>query len=282
VKTPWVAALLIVAWAGTAAAEDERTLIEICGRTLSEDTVVRAQGVGGSFGTCTITVAGARLRILQANLRGSALRLTGTGDARLMIAGTRLLADLEVVGDYDLVRIANSLVWASRAVVDLGTGRLVIRFGTFRPAAGEVEVSIGDGSVQVASTRFQGPASLFVQPGGADLRLSELFGGVDVTTLGAGDLAFLSNTVRGPADVRGEGRVVVAANTFELAPDGAGGVAVEGDLAFLNNLVESEVRLQGIFGLMVIGNTFAGGRPTVEGSSLSCIVINNRPRAPCP
>jgi hypothetical protein len=105
---------------------------------------------------------------------------------------------------------------------------------------------------------------------------------VGVTTAGPDDLAFLSNTVRGAADFRGEGKVVVAANTFERATDDTGDVAAEGDLAFLNNLAEGDVELHGGLGLMVIGNTFEAGSPTVDGGPLSCIVINNEPGVSCP
>jgi hypothetical protein len=282
-RKPWAAALLIVSLvlaAGTASAEDERTLNEICGQTLTEDTLVRTQGGGSSFGDCAIALADARLRILEANLAGDELTVSGIGESRLLIVGTKLRADFGVSGSYVRILLSNSLFRAESAVIDLSAGRVLIRFSTFRP--GEVEVSTDEGSIQVASTNFRGPASFLSRSGGADLRLSDFLGGMGVTTAGPGDLAFLSNTVRGAAAFRGEGKVVVAANTFERATDDTGDVAAEGDLAFLNNLAEGDVELHGGLGLMVIGNTFEAGSPTVEGSPLSCIVINNEPGVSCP
>jgi hypothetical protein len=280
-RTPWVATLLIVAWAGAAAAEEERTLDEICGQTLLDDTVVREQGGSMSFGDCSVVLDNARLRILQANLAGGALNVAGGGAARLLIIGTKLRADLAVSGGFARVLLSNSLFFAQSAVVDLDQGEVQIRFSTFRPGA--VEVATQDGAIRVKSNKFRRLATFLTRSGGADLRLSDFLRGVDVTTEGPGDLAFLSNTGQGPAGFRGAGKVVVAANTFEIAPSGGADlVAVGADLAFLNNLVAGTARLQGDPGLLAIGNTFEAGSPTVEGSPLSCIVINNDPGARCP
>lgn len=77
--------------------------------------------------------------------------------------------------------------------------------------------------------------------------------------------------------------MVVAANTFELAPSGSGEMLARGaDLAFLNNLVAGPATLQGDPSLVPIGNTFEDGRPTVDGSPTTRIVINNDPGASCP
>ena len=254
-RTPWAATLLIFAWAGAASAEDERTLDEICGQTLIEDTVVREQGGSMSFGDCAVLLDNARLRILEANLAGRSLSVAGTGAANLLIVGARLRATLAVTGDYLRVLLSNSLFFAQSAVVDLGIGEVQIRFSTFRP--GEVEVATEEGAIRVKSAKFRRLATFLTRSGGADIRLSEFLGGVDAITEGPGDLAFLSNSGQGQAEFRGDGKVAVAANTFELARSGIGDVlAVGSDLAFLNNLAEGDVRLQGDLGLMVVGNTF--------------------------
>lgn len=281
-RAPWAVTLSILAWAGAAAAEDERTLDEICGQTLTAHTVVRTQGGSMSFGDCALVLDNARLRILEANLAGGSLRVTGSGAARLLIVGTRLRADLAVTGDYARVVLSNSLFFARDAVVALGAGEVQIRFSTFRP--GEVEVSTEAGAIRVQSTRFRRLATLLARSGGADIRLSDFLGGIGVSTEGPGDLAFLSNVVQGPAEFRGDGKVVVAANTFELAPgSGLGEVlALGSELAFLNNLAQGDVTLQGDPGLMVVGNTYESGRPSIEGNPPSCIVINNEPRVQCP
>jgi hypothetical protein len=280
-RTPWAVTLLILVWASAVAAEDERMLDEICGQTLTTDTVVRAQGGSMSFGDCALVLDNARLRILSANLAGSSLSVAGIGAARLLIVGTRLRADLAVTGDYQRVLLSNSLFFARSAMVDLSAGEVQIRFSTFRP--GEVEVSTEDGAIRVRSTRFRRLATFLTRSGGADIRLSDFLGGVDVTTEDPGDLAFLSNTLQGQAEFRGDGKVAVAANTFELAPSGIGDVlAVGGDLAFINNLSQGAVSLQGDLALMVVGNTFESGRPSIDGSPPSCIIINNEPRTRCP
>jgi hypothetical protein len=274
--------LLILAWAGAAAAEDERTLDEICGQVLTANTVVRVQGGSMSFGDCALVLDNVRLRILQANLAGDSLRVTGSGAARLLIVGTRLRADLAVTGDHARVVLSNSLFFARSAVIDLSAGEVRIRFSTFRPGA--VEVSTEAGAIRVQSTRFRRLATLLTRSGGADVRLSNLLGGIDVITEGPGDLAFLSNVLQGAAEFRGDGRVVVGANTFELAPgSGIGDVlALGSDLAFVDNLVQGAVTLEGDLGLTVIGNTFESGRTSIEGNPSSCIIINNEPRVACP
>jgi hypothetical protein len=274
--------LLILAWAGAVAAEDERTLDEICGQTLTANTVVRVQGGSMSFDDCALVLDNARLRILEANLAGGSLSVAGIGAARLLIVGTRLRADLAVTGDYLRVVLSNSLFFARNALVDLGAGEVRIRFSTFHP--GEVEVSTDAGAIRVQSTKFRRLATLLTRSGGADIRLSDFLRGIGVITEGPGDLAFLSNVTQGQAEFRGDGRVAVAANTFELAPgSGLGDVlAVGSELAFLNNLAQGEVTLQSDLGLMVVGNTFESGRASIDGNPLSCIIINNEPPVRCP
>jgi hypothetical protein len=261
-RTPWAVTLLILVWASAVAAEDERTLDEICGQSLTTDTVVRTQGGSMSFGDCVLVLDNARLRILEANLAGGSLSVAGIGAARLLIVGTRLRADLAVTGDYSRVVLSNSLFFARSALVALGAD---------------------DGAIRVQSAKFRRLATFLTRSGGADIRLSDFLRGVDVTTEGPGDLAFLSNTLQGQAEFRGDGRVAVAANTFELAPSGIGDVlAIGSDLAFLNNLAQGDVSLQGDLALMVVGNTFESGRPSIDGSPPSCIIINNQPRTRCP
>ena len=280
-RAPWAVTLLILAWAGTAAAEEERTLDEICGQTLTANTVVRTQGGSMSFGDCALVLDNVRLRILQANLAGQSLRVTGLGTARLLIVGTRLRADLALTGAYARVLLSNSLFFARSAVADLSAGEVQIRFSTFRP--GEVEVSTEAGAIRVKSSRFRRLATFLAGSGGADIRLSNFLRGIVVITEGPGDLAFLSNVARGDAEFEGDGRVAVAANTLQLTGSGIGDVlAVGSELAFLNNLAEGDVSLRGDLSLTVVGNTFEAGRPAIEGNPPSCIVINNQPRVQCP
>jgi hypothetical protein len=141
-----------------------------------------------------------------------------------------------------------------------------VQIPTFRP--GEVEVSTEAGAIRVQSTRFRRRATLLTRSGGADIRLSDFLRGIDVITEDPGDRAFLNNVVQGPAAFRGAGKVVVAANTFELAPgSGLGEVlALGSDLAFVNNLAQSDMTLEGDPGLMVVGNAYQPGRPSIEGN----------------
>lgn len=280
-RVPWAVALLIVAWAGAALAEDELTLDEICGQTLSVNTAVRVQGGSLSFGDCAVVLDDARLRFLEANLAGDRLSVTGLGEANLQFIGTKLRADLAIDGSYKHVRLANSLFFAQSTGVDIASGEIKIRFSTFRPGA--VTVATGAGPILVKSTKFRRHATFMTGSGGAELRVSDFRRGASVTTAGPGDLAFLSNVGQGTSEFAGAGKVVVAANTFELGASGDGEVLAEGaDLAFLNNLVAGPATLQGDPSLVLIGNTFEAGRPTVDGNPTTCIVINNDPGAGCP
>ncbi|HEX6142550.1 MAG TPA: hypothetical protein VFZ01_07525, partial [Geminicoccaceae bacterium] len=113
----WAAVILVAQLSlagglpGRAAAADQRTLAEICGRTLSENTIVAVQGGGGtSFGDCAIVLEGARLRIFEAALDGDRLRITGVGEANLDIVGARIRGALEVAGSFGRVLVASSLL----------------------------------------------------------------------------------------------------------------------------------------------------------------------------
>lgn len=281
---PQLAALLVLVLgfvASPAAAADQRTLVDLCDRTVTENTVVRVQGGAlASFGTCTIVVDGARLRVVDAGLKGATLTITGVGGANLDIVGSNLRAGLLVDGTFERVLLLSSLVRGADAEIDVTAGDILIRLSTMR--AGDMRVRTGDGAIRGRQTTFFRRSSFEAAFGGVDIRYSDFRNPVEATALGTGDLAFLSNKVIGSARFAGEERVAVAGNTFELRPNGTGKVDLVGEIVFANNLAEGRVSMRADQSLLVIANTFEKGRPTLAGEPVSCIIEDNVPRLPCP